>query len=424
MSTDGSGAPPPGDGAALGNGTGLAGNGTAAPPPFDPFQFGFPIDPRSAYLSQIYIGLTSSLLLLASITFFIRIYQRIRPVWKMGADDYFIIVGYMLSIVDWGLLLPQQVPTPGFVSMDYALNAYKTGWLSIGVWGVSMTCLKVSIALTLLRIQKKSLAWRIFLYSIIALQVAYGVLNLFFNTVIACRPLSHAWDFTILPQDRQCVSADVMRAASNTGSGVNIVTDVLLSLSPAVFLRKLNRPLRERIFVCVLMGLGLLASVSSIVKTVFVQRFYDPTYPFEDIMPLGASISTYTILEQFTGILAACIPAMKNIFQACLGKMGLSLHDSRSRPGRSGYYLNGRGTNGGTGGDTFQSMGGSNLGTRYARGGKDDTILDDDEEKCLEMPEMRRGVSTPKSARTRSGSGSFREVDFKGSSVVTTVHAV
>jgi hypothetical protein len=317
------------------------------------------------------------------------------------------------------------VPAAGFVTLEYSLNSYKAGWIGIGIWGVSMTCLKVSIALTLLRIQKKSLSWRIFLYSIIALQVTYGVLNLFFNLVIACRPLSHAWDFTIPPDQKNCVSNDVMRAASNTGSGVNIVTDVLLSFSPAFFLRKLNRPLRERIFVCVLMGLGLLASVSSIVKTVFVQRFYDPTYPFEDFFPLGVSISTYTILEQFTGILAACIPAMKNILQACLGKMGVSLSDTRSRPGRSGYYLNGRGTNGPSGAGTYQSsMGGSQLGTRYAPNGRDDTIMDDDEEKCLEMPEIRRGVSTPKSTYTRSGSGSFRENDFKGTTVVTTVHAV
>lgn len=100
MSTDGTGAPPPTDGSGFGNSTGL-GNGTAfggnatAPPPMDPFAFGFPIDPRSAWLSQIMIGLTSTLLLLGSICFFIRIYQRIRPVWKMGADDYFIILGYV-----------------------------------------------------------------------------------------------------------------------------------------------------------------------------------------------------------------------------------------------------------------------------------------------------------------------------------------
>jgi len=327
----------------------------------------------------------------------------------------------MLSIVDWGLLMPAMVPVESVTTLEYQLNSLKTGWIAIGVWGISMTCIKVSIALTLLRIQKKSLSWRIFLYSIISLQVAYGVLNLFFNTVIACRPLSHAWDFTVPPELKKCVSNDVMRAASNTGSGVNIVTDVLLSLAPAVFLRKLNRPLRERIFVCVLMGLGILASVSSIVKTVFVQRFYDPTYPFEDLFPLGASISTYTILEQFTGILAACIPALKNIFQVCLGKVGVSLTDSRSRPGRSGYYLNGRGTNNpGTGGNTMQ---GSQMGSRYARGGKDDSVIDDDEEKCLEMPEIRRNLSTPKSTRTGSGSGSFRE-DYKTGTVVTTVHAV
>jgi len=411
MSTDGQGAPPGGADPA---GAGGNGTGFGAPPPLP----GFPIDPRSAYLAQVYIGLTSTLLLLASITFFIRIYQRIRPVWKMGADDYFIIVGYMLSIVDWGLLLPQQVPVAGFVSFEAEMNALKSGWIAIGVWGVSMTCLKVSIALTLLRIQQKSLAWRIFLYSIIFVQCTYGILNLFFNTVIACRPLSHAWDFTIPLDQKKCVSNDIMRAASNSGSAVNIVTDVLLSFAPAVFLRKLNRPLRERVFVCILMGLGLLASVSSIVKTVFVQRFYDPTYPFEDFMPLGASISTYTVLEQLTGILAACIPAMKNIFQACLGKVGVSLTDSRSRPGRSGYYMNGRGTNKSVG-DTFASTNASQLGSRYARGGKDD-----DEEKCLEMNDIRRGTTTPKSTRTASGSGSFREVDFKSGTVVTTIHAV
>jgi hypothetical protein len=316
-------------------------------------------------------------------------------------------------------LLLQQVPEAGLVSIDQFMHSGKYGWVAIGLWGLSMTCLKVSIALTLLRIQQKSLAWKIFLGTIIALQVAYGVLNLFFNLVISCRPLAAAWDFR-LPRE-YCVSNDVMRAASNTGSGVNIVTDVLLSLAPAVFLRKLNRPLRERIFVCVLMGLGLFASVSSIIKTMEVQKFYDPVTPFEDFGPIGVTISTYTILEQFTGILAACIPAMKGILQSCLGRMGFSLTDSRSRPGRSGYYLNGRSNgNTGAGASTFNSVGGSQLGSRYARGGKDDP-LDEDEEKCLEMPEMRRGLSTPKSSRT--GSGSFREHDFK-SGVVTTVHAV
>ncbi|KAK1755544.1 hypothetical protein QBC47DRAFT_413299 [Echria macrotheca] len=405
-------APPPPQQSAGPFGAPSGGNGTSAPPPpFDPSQIQFlPVSAEMAYLSRVFIGVTSVLLFFCIITFVTRMYQRIRPVWKVGWDDYFIVLGFCLSVIDWSFLMMQQNPTEVLVPIELSVYQAKYGWIAIGIWGLSMTCLKVSIALTLLRIQQKSLAWRIFLFSIIGLQVAYGILNVFFNLVISCRPLAKAWDFRMT--DGYCVPSDVMRAASNTGSGVNIVTDVLLSLAPAVFLRKLNRPLRERIFICFLMGLGLIASAWSIVKTVLVQKFYDPNLPQEELIPVGIAISTYTVLEQMTGILAACIPAMKNIFQACLGRMGVSLSDSRSRPGRSGYYAGGSNAAKGTvPSNPFRSAAGTKLDS-----------VDDDEEKCLEMPEMRRGASTPKSSGT--GSGSFREENYSKGHVVTTVHAV
>lgn len=377
-------------------------NGTDLPPLGPPYP-PIPISEWAAYLSKVYLGLTSVLMLLAISVFITRMYQRVRPVWKVGLDDYFIVGGMLLTITDWGLLMPMMVPQGGFMAFEDGLNSGKHSWIAIGVWGLSMTCIKVSVCLTLLRIQGKERSWRIFLYTIMAVQSTYGVLNLFFNLVIACRPLQAAWDFTII--EKQCVSVEVMRLASNIGSGINITTDVLLSLAPGVFLRKLNRPLRERIFVCVLMGLGLLASISSVVKTVIVQGWGDLAST-DDFWAQGISISTYTVLEQQTGILAACVPAMKNILQKGLSKFGVSLHDSRTG-GRSGYYLKNRsGAGAGNGTSHFHSQNGmgSQMGSRYARGGKDDTI-DEDEEKCLEMPEMRRNLSTPKSQRT--GSGSF-----------------
>jgi hypothetical protein len=53
-------------------------------------------------------------------------------------------------------------------------------WIAIGVWGVAMTCIKLSICFTLLRIQQQ-LAWRLFIYAIMAVQVIYGLGNLAFN---------------------------------------------------------------------------------------------------------------------------------------------------------------------------------------------------------------------------------------------------
>ncbi|KAK0749664.1 hypothetical protein B0T18DRAFT_324043 [Schizothecium vesticola] len=380
-----------------------------------------PVSERSAYLSRVFIGVTTVLVLLCTLTFATRMYQRVRPVWKVGWDDYFILVGYCLSIIDWAFMLLQQVPQAGMIPIEQSIHATRYGWIGIGIWGLSMTCLKVSVALTLLRIQSKSLPWAIFLYSIIGLQVAYGVLNLIFNLGIACRPLAKAWDFRII--DGYCVPTEVMRAASNTGSGVNIVTDVLLSLAPAVFLRKLNRPLRERMFICFLMGLGLIASAWSIIKTVQVQKFYDPALPLDDLFPIGISISTYTILEQLTGILAACVPALKGILQSCLGSMGVSLNDSRSRPGRSGYIMSGRaGTSKvGTGTGTMPSGITATTTTTVAYPFRSE--YDDEEEKGFEMHGMRRGMSTPPRSNPKAGTF-FRERDseFKGP-VVTTVQA-
>ncbi|KAK1749720.1 hypothetical protein QBC47DRAFT_426653 [Echria macrotheca] len=297
----------------------------------------FYVSEHHAYLSRVYLGVTSTFLFFCTVVFVTRIYLRVRPVWTIGMDDYLHIIGYCLSVVDWAFLLMANSTQPGFIPTDTVIDSQGLhAWLSIGIWGLAMTCLKVSIALTLLRIQRKSLRWRIFLFSIIGVQAAYGILNLFFNLVIACQPLQKAWDPRITTGS--CVAVEVMLAASNIGSGINIGTDVLLALSPIVFLRKITRPLRERIFICFLMGLGLFVSVASIIKTIQVQKYFDPKTPPEEFMPVSVSVATYSILELFICILAACIPALKGILEGCLRKMGVSLTDSDSRVDHSGFH--------------------------------------------------------------------------------------
>jgi len=387
--------PVEGGGAVAGSGT----DGTGQIP-------GIPVSEHAAYLAQVYIGVSAVLLLLCVVAFTTRIYQRIRPVWKVGLDDYFIVAGFILTIADYAMLMPMMVPKAGLIPLEQSMVAGKNSWLAIGIWGLSMTCIKVSIALTLLRIQGKERGWRIFLYTIMAVQTIYGIGNTLFNLVIACRPLEAAWN-PYLP-GAQCVSVEVMRGVSNLGSAINITTDVLLSLAPATFLRKLNRPLRERVFVCVLMGMGLFASVFSIVKTVIVKDWGDPTAAV-DFWAMGVSISTFTVLEQLLGVLAACVPAMKGMLQRCLGAMGVSLTVSGKSQQRSAYYMGGRaGT--GVGGashagidptETYRSQKGEGYrpDQRFpSRRGKSDIY---DDEACIDLPDLSRPGST-KSAADRS----------------------
>jgi len=292
------------------------------------------------------------------------------------------------------MLFPTMILQPGEISWDRSMYAMKNSWLAIGIWGLSMTAIKISIALTLLRIQGKKLGWRIFLYSIIAIQTVYGVGNVLFNTAICCRPLRAAWDFSlILSGEGKCVSYEVQRAVSNIGSAINITTDVLLSFAPATFLRKLNRPLRERIFVCVLMGMGILASVSSIIKTIEIQNYGKDA---EVSWAYSVRLCTWTALEQHLSLLAACVPAMKGILQRCLTAMGVNITQTGSRAARSGYYIHDRSTNGVTmasrdriGTLSRTQKGGVETKT-YSRKDKDEY----DDETCIDLPDMSRNGST------------------------------
>lgn len=317
------------------------------------------------------------------------------------------------------MLFPMMVPTASVISFAQSTEAGKNSWLAIGVWGLSMTCIKVSIALTLLRIQGKERGWRIFLYVVMAVQSIYGIGNTLFNLVIACRPLEAAWN-PFLPGGPYCVSTEVMRAVSNVGSSVNITVDVLLSLAPATFLRKLNRPLRERVFFCVLMGMGLFASVSSIVKTVIVKDWGDP-FAVDDFWAQGVSICTWTVLEQMLGVLAACVPAMKGIFQKLLGAMGVSL---TVKSQRTGYYIR-QGDTGAGGGSrmggmdptsTYRSQKGDDFQSRsearFSRRGKE---MYDDEE-CIDMPDISRHDST-KSLSGQSSQAGHGHPDSRGHSL-------
>lgn len=242
------------------------------------------------------------------------------------------------------MLMPNMTPVQGPLPITATSEAGKLSWLAIGIWGLSMTCIKLSIAFTLLRIRGEHLGWKIFLYSIMIVQLTYGIGNILFNLVIACQPLEAAWRPELLytpGSGARCVPVEVMTAVSNAGSAINITTDFLLSLAPATFLRKLNRPLRERVFVCALMAMGLLASGASVAKTVAVKawgEFDNNTFAtdagmalMDDWMATGITICTWTVLEQQLGLLAACIPALKGVLQTCLGRMGVSLTVDKSR---------------------------------------------------------------------------------------------
>ena len=216
------------------------------------------------------------------------------------------------------------------------MEGQKGSFLSIPIWGMAMALIKASVGLTLLRI-KSNVWYKTFIWTNMGLAGAYGVGNMFF-ILFSCMPLSAAWGDFANPDDATCLPPTSIRIASVTGAVVSVSTDVLLSLAPVSFLWNLKRPLRERVVLGFLMGLGLLAGVSSIIKNTMIANFGKPGL---DAAAMNISISTWTSLEMLLGVIAACIPFCKPAIESCFSKIGISISNtkatSNATPGYAAY---------------------------------------------------------------------------------------
>jgi hypothetical protein len=105
-----------------------------------------------------------------------------------------------------------------------------------------------------------------------------------------------------------------------------IASDIILSLLPLTFIHKIHRPLREKVLLAFLMGLGLFTSAAATTKLIVLFRNNainrDPTY--EAVKPL-----IWANLEQNIGLIAACIPPLRFLLDKALTKLGWQGSKSR-----------------------------------------------------------------------------------------------
>lgn len=206
-----------------------------------------------------------------------------------------------------------------FISYQQATDAAILAYFAIPMWCLAMTLIKISIVLTLLRLPLKR-AWKAGLFVLMGVQSTFWLANAVY-LFAKCQPRNAAWDYTV--PVRRCPSEQTDVVVSNIGSAINIATDIMLSVAPMLLFWNLRRPVRERILICSLTGMGLFASAASIVKVVVIAEW--TTAP--DRWATAISISTWTVTEQFVSILAACSPSLKTPIEKMLNKFGIPLVD-------------------------------------------------------------------------------------------------
>lgn len=268
------------------------------------------------------LGITGGLLLLAFILLGGRTYTRLRK-HNLWWDDYTLAAAFVLALLEWSLFLASSRYGVGrhnyYISHDDQIKAQHLLYASTLPWCLSMMFIKISIACMLLRIRHTK-PWLIFLWTMIAVQIASALASLIFQ-LLECIPLAAVWDPEKHP-DATCAKPQAIFASIYVNSAIAITSDLIFAAVPLIFIRKMQRPLREKIVLGCLMGMGLFAATASIVKTTLI-----PTYGITgDALWDAMDLTLWSHLEEHVGILAACIPCLRSLFERFLHQIGVLSH--------------------------------------------------------------------------------------------------
>ncbi|KAI1528787.1 hypothetical protein PtrSN002B_009401 [Pyrenophora tritici-repentis] len=170
---------------------------------------------------------------------------------------------------------------------------------------------KISLCLTYLNLFPGP-STKIFCYTMSTFVSCYTVACIFMS-LFQCSPIASFWDSSVEPK---CID---MRIALEVIAALNSFSDCVVYLWPAKPLWSLQLPLRQRIGLICLFGIGLLVCVTGILRMYYLKVFFE-SY---DMLWHGTAVWIVMVLELDIGIICGCLsgvkPVMSVLFPALFG---------------------------------------------------------------------------------------------------------
>ncbi|KAG8626164.1 hypothetical protein KVT40_006565 [Elsinoe batatas] len=190
------------------------------------------------------------------------------------------------------------------------------------IW--SMFFLKASISAYLLQLNF-SPKYRAIIWCSVAMIM---VCNFIFPTISlfgSCRPISYRWNKA---QGGQCWPAIVDSISGYQQSVANIITDIVYSASPLVYLSSVQLPKSTQWGLRAVFLFGLIGTGCSIAKLTQLHVLSTST----DFLWDAVNLSLWSVAEVGVGIFAACLPPLRSFFNKLLRRLfPTTLTGSRSK---------------------------------------------------------------------------------------------
>ncbi|KAF1810948.1 hypothetical protein P152DRAFT_378048, partial [Eremomyces bilateralis CBS 781.70] len=262
-----------------------------------------------------------SMLAIALILYICRMVSRSRPTFKLSWDDYlitiavgFVITNYSITIYSTSLGYGRHIE---FLEPADAPLYIKLTWANQIIWSWGVMFIKLSVAAMLLRIQRDIL-WRVGMGACIVYLIVSAIVTMALQ-MTECTPIEYYWNKTTI-QGTCRTREDVFRAVLATSIAL-ILSDVVFALLPLTFIFSLRRPLRDKLVLTFLMGLGLLCTAIGTRKLFYAKEFQRVNE--KDTSWSSVEMRVWAYAESYVGIMAACIPCLRAMFESGLKKIGI-----------------------------------------------------------------------------------------------------
>lgn len=243
-----------------------------------------------------------------------RLYVRTVVIRKFGLDDLVILLGLICAItvlatnglmVHYGIGRHQFFLSLSPQLLQQLSKAVMWQYISQPILIISTMFTKLSICLFLLRIFGTKKEWRWDLYSIIAFVTVTNISSA--AIVLAqCQPVQKLWNPVLTGH---CWGPDTQIAIGDYNGAVAVFCDWALASLPIALMWNLQISIKLKMGIWVLMGMGFFSGVCAIVRTVLPRNLAST-----DITWNIVDLDIWAFLEETIGIIAACIPTLKPIF--------------------------------------------------------------------------------------------------------------